>query len=65
MAQVAAHAVHHIRVQKSVGADGRALTRFGVLDAEQRCEEVAAMLGLGRAEALQLLDAAQGQEQGL
>ncbi len=58
--QVAAHAEHHICVRKAAGADGRALTRFEALAADARAEEVAAMLGLGRAEALQLLAAAQG-----
>ena len=58
--KVAAHAEHHIRVLKAIGADGRALTAFETLDAEQRCEEVAAMLGMGRTEARHLLVAAQG-----
>ena len=57
---MAAHAEHHIRVAKAIGADGRALTRFESLDADQRCDEVAAMLGMGRAEARHLLAAAQG-----
>lgn len=55
---MAAHAEHHIVVRKSVDDDGRALTKFALLDAEsERAEEVAAMLGLGVGEALQMLQA--------
>lgn len=54
--QVAAHAEHHIVVRKSVNVDGRAATQFAVLQEEaERAQEVGAMLGLGPAEALQML----------
>jgi DNA repair ATPase RecN len=56
---VAAHAEHHIVVRKSVDAEGRAMTRFAVLQDEvERAEEVGAMLGLGRSEAVQMLQSA-------
>ena len=46
-------------VRKTVDGEGRAATRFTVLAEEgERAEEVAAMLGLGRGEALQMLQAA-------
>ncbi len=54
--QVAAQAEHHVVVRKSVDAEGRAATQFAVLQEEQeRAQEVGAMLGLGPAEALQML----------
>jgi DNA repair ATPase RecN len=54
--QVAAHAEHHVVVRKSVDGEGRAATSFAVLEQEgERAQEVAAMLGLGTGEALQML----------
>lgn len=54
--QVAASAEHHIVVKKAVDAEGRALTQFGLLQQEQeRLAEVAAMMGMGQHEALQVL----------
>ncbi len=56
---MAAHAEHHICVRKGEGEDGRPVTRFEILAAEsERVQEVAAMLGLGPAEALQLISSA-------
>lgn len=54
--QVAAHAEHHLKVEKSVSADGRTGTRVKVLtDATERAEEIAAMMGLDIGAATQLL----------
>ena len=56
MVQVAAHADHHIVVRKAVDSQGRTITKFSVLDEqEERVKELAAMLGLGTGEALQML----------
>jgi DNA repair protein RecN (Recombination protein N) len=43
--QVAAHAHHHLRVVKRSGADGRTVSSVETLNATQRVEEVARMLG--------------------
>lgn len=43
--QVAAHAHHHLRVAKRSGADGRTISSVEALNATQRVEEVARMLG--------------------
>jgi DNA repair ATPase RecN len=59
--QVAAHAEHHLCVRKGSDADGRVVTRFdALLTPEERLQEVAAMLGLPRAAAEELMEAAEG-----
>ena len=60
LSQVAAHADHHICVRKTVDQNDRMVTTMQpLLTHEERRQEVAAMLGLGLAEAEQLLEAAQ------
>lgn len=60
--QVAAHADHHLVVQKAVSPDGRMLTAVQPLhDDDERVAEVAAMLGLDADAAQAMLrDAANG-----
>ena len=54
--QVAAAAEHHIVVKKAFDGEGRALTRVMPLVHEQeRLSEVAAMMGVGQQEAVQVL----------
>ena len=56
--QVAASAEYHVVVKKSLDAEGRALTRVvPLLHDEERLAEVAAMMGVGQQEALQVLQA--------
>ena len=56
--QVAASAEHHVVVKKALDSEGRALTRVVILLQEQdRLAEVAAMMGVGRQEAMQVLQA--------
>ena len=59
--QVAASADHHVVVRKALDGEGRALTRVMILAQEQeRLAEVAAMMGVGQQEALQVLQASRG-----
>jgi hypothetical protein len=59
--QVAAHAVHHVKVSKQQDGEGRASTVFSQLEEPSaRLEEVAAMLGLGTDVAADMMAAAQG-----
>ncbi len=61
-AQVAASADHHIVVKKALDNEGRALTRIMILLQEQeRLAEVAAMMGVGQQDALQVLQASRAQ----
>ena len=61
-AQVAASADHHVVVKKALDGEGRALTRVMILLQEQeRLAEVAAMMGVGQQEALQVLQATGAQ----
>ncbi len=54
--QVAAAAEHHIVVKKAFDDEGRALTRVMPLVHErERLAEVAAMMGVGQQEAVQVL----------
>ena len=56
--QVAAHAQHHLAVRKGLSAEGRMVSRFEpLLSAGDREREVAAMLGMGLAEAHSLMQA--------
>ncbi|CAL5219355.1 g1171 [Coccomyxa viridis] len=60
--QVAASADHHIVVKKALDGEGRALTRIRILLQEQeRLAEVAAMMGVGQQDALQVLQASGAQ----
>ena len=58
--QVAAVAQHHLAVRKTISAGGRIMTEIRpLLTVEEREHEVAAMLGMGLAEARSLMHASQ------
>ena len=58
---MAASAEQHVVVKKALDIEGRALTRvMPLLREEERLAEVAAMMGVGQQEALQVLQASRG-----
>ena len=57
--QVAASAAHHICVRKKTMEDGRITTEFvNLTDAAERCNEIAAMGGVSKEEARNIMDVA-------